>query len=447
MRHLRRTSRAVVVGTLVASLLNLSPIGARAGDDEHLRQGTPIKHVVVIFQENVSFDHYFATYPHAANLPGESVFTARHHVPQIDTLLNAGLLAPHNPNSVQPFRLSRARNDTCDQDHGYTDEQAAMNGGKVDRFVETVGVGGPGCADYGVGRGLVMGYYDGSTVTALWNYARHFAMSDHFFNTTFGPSSPGALNLIAGQTGGAIPADLSTPFGADSIAGAVISDPQPFFDDCTTRDNVMMTGRNVGDLLNARNISWGFFQGGFKPTTPATFAADGRVITKATCATSHIGSDGKPKGDYIPHHQPFQYYASTSNPHHLPPSSVAAIGHTDQTNHQYDLSDVLLAPGRANLHRRDAEPTAGAAGVARHGGLHHLRRLRRVVRSRRPAHRESLHDRAGRLDLRRRLAVARRSEGPLRLRAPPAAAGHLAVRAQELYRSRRHRPELDPALH
>ena len=279
MRHLRRTSRAVVVGTLVASLLNLSPIGARAGDDEHLRQGTPIKHVVVIFQENVSFDHYFATYPHAANLPGESVFTARHHVPQIDTLLNAGLLAPHNPNSVQPFRLSRAQNDTCDQDHGYTDEQAAMNGGKVDRFVETVGVGGPGCADYGVGRGLVMGYYDGSTVTALWNYARHFAMSDHFFNTTFGPSSPGALNLIAGQTGGAIPADLSTPFGADSIAGAVISDPQPFFDDCTTRDNVMMTGRNVGDLLNARNISWGFFQGGFKPTTPATFAADGRVTS------------------------------------------------------------------------------------------------------------------------------------------------------------------------
>jgi len=174
-------------------------------------------------------------------------------------------------------------------------------------------------------------------------------MSDHFFNTTFGPSSPGALNLIAGQTGGAIPADLSTPFGVDSIAGAVFSDPQPFFDDCTTRDNVMMTGRNVGDLLNARNISWGFFQGGFKPTTPATFTADGRVITKATCATSHIGGDGKPKGDYIPHHQPFQYYASTSNPHHLPPSSVAAIGHTDQANHQYDLSDFWDAAAAGKL--------------------------------------------------------------------------------------------------
>src|SRR3989442_11096164 len=252
MRHLRGTSRAVAVGTIVASLLNLSPIGARAGDDEHLRQGTPIKHVVVIFQENVSFDHYFAPYPHAANLPGESVFTARHHVPQIDTLLNAGLLAPHNPNSVQPFRLSRAQNDTCDQDHGYQDEQAAMNGGRLDRFVETVGVGGPGCADYGIGRGLVMGYYDGSTVTALWNYAQHFAMSDHFFNTTFGPSSPGALNLIAGQIGGGNPADLSTPLGGDSIARAALTDPPPFFYDFTTCGKMMMNRRHVRALLKPK---------------------------------------------------------------------------------------------------------------------------------------------------------------------------------------------------
>jgi phospholipase C len=348
--HLRRMSRAVATVTAAACLLNLSPVVAGADEDDgYRRPETPIKHVVVIFQENVSFDHYFATYPHAANLPGESVFTADHQGPRVNNLFNARLLAPHNQNSVQPFRLSRAQNDTCDQDHGYTDEQAAMNEGEMDRFVETVGVGGPGCADYGLGRGLVMGYYDGSTVTALWNYALHFAMSDNFFNTTFGPSSPGALNLISGQTGGAIPADLSTPLGVDTIAGAVISDPQPFFDDCTTRDNVRMTGRNVGDLLNARNVTWGFFQGGFTPSTPATFAADGSVVTKAKCVTSHIGSDGKPKGDYIPHHQPFQYYASTSNPHHLPPSSVAAIGHTDQANHQYDLSDFWDAVAAGNL--------------------------------------------------------------------------------------------------
>ena len=335
-RPLSWLSRAVAFMTATATVL--SPILAHA-DEDHRPGSTPIKHVVVIFQENVSFDHYFATYPHAANLPGESVFSAKHPVPHVDNLLTAGLLAPNNPNSVQPFRLSRAQNDTCDQDHGYLDEQRAMNGGAMDRFVETVGVGGPGCFDYGLGPGLVMGYYDGSTVTAIWNYAQHFAMSDRFFNTTFGPSSPGALNLISGQTGGAIPADLPTAFGPDTVAGSVISDPQPFFDDCTTRDNVMMTGSNVGDLLNDKGITWGFFQGGFKPSTPATFAANGSALTKAKCLTSHIGSDGKPKGDYIPHHQPFQYYASTANPHHLPPSSVAMIGRSDQANHQYDLSD------------------------------------------------------------------------------------------------------------
>ena len=64
----------------------------------------------------------------------------------------------------------------------------------------------------------------------------------------------------------------------------------------------------------------------------------------------NIGSDGNKKGDYIAHHEPFQYYASTSNPHHLPPSSVAAIGHDgDQANHQYDLIDFWAAVDASNM--------------------------------------------------------------------------------------------------
>jgi len=47
--------------------------------------------------------------------------------------------------------------------------------------------------------------------------------------------------------------------------------------------------------------------------------------------------------DYSPHHEPFQYYRSTANPKHLPPSSVAAIGSTDQANHQYDSTDFDTA--------------------------------------------------------------------------------------------------------
>jgi phospholipase C len=52
---------------------------------------------------------------------------------------------------------------------------------------------------------------------------------------------------------------------------------------------------------------------------------------------------GPLKSDYSAHHEPFQYYRSTANPDHLPPSSIAMIGRTDQANHQYDMSDFYAA--------------------------------------------------------------------------------------------------------
>ncbi len=52
-------------------------------------------------------------------------------------------------------------------------------------------------------KGQVMGYYDGNTVTAMWNYAQHFAMSDNAYTDTYGPSTPGALEVVSGQTNGA----------------------------------------------------------------------------------------------------------------------------------------------------------------------------------------------------------------------------------------------------
>ena len=110
----------------------------------------------------------------------------------------------NNPNAINPFRLSRLQAPTCDQDHNYGHEQQAFDQGLMDLFPATVGQGASSfCADtftYGKGKGLVMGYFDGNTVTALWNYAQNFAMSDNSYGTTFGPSTPGLLNLIAGNT-------------------------------------------------------------------------------------------------------------------------------------------------------------------------------------------------------------------------------------------------------
>ncbi|MBA3721768.1 MAG: alkaline phosphatase family protein [Parachlamydiaceae bacterium] len=281
---------------------------------------TPIKHLVVIFAENCSFDHYFATYPHATNAPGEPPFKFKKNTPTINGLQNSLLTA--NENKVNPFRLGRDQAATCNPSHSYTSIQKCAHAGLMDKFVENDATCG----------NIVMGYYDGNTVTALWNYAQRFAMSDNFHSTTFSPSSPGAINLISGQTHGTIPGNLVVGSRIYTIQGTLIDDADPFYDDCSKNPKVEMRLTNVGDLLNKKEISWGWFHGGF-----------------ADCSATHIGSDGKPIADYIPHHEPFQYYKSTSNPKHLPPTSVKMIGYQDQANHQYDLIDFWKAAKINNI--------------------------------------------------------------------------------------------------
>src|SRR5579863_1525077 len=171
---------------------------------------TPIKHLVVIYDENVSFDHYFATYPSATNPAGEPSFNAQRGTPKVNNLANANLLT-NNPNftnplngtnAANPFRLDRTQAATADQNHGYTAEQQAYDGGKADLFPLHTGRGSPGGVGAFSTRGQVMGYFDGNSVTALWRYAQHFAMSDNAYGETYGPSTPGAIEVVSGQTNG-----------------------------------------------------------------------------------------------------------------------------------------------------------------------------------------------------------------------------------------------------
>jgi phospholipase C len=396
MRHLVKSRSATAIGVTTLALLAIAiavavssaRTGAKAGGDPGSGTSTPIKHLVVIFQENVSFDHYFATYPVAANPGGEMLqgtgimaptFTASATTPTgINTLASAGLLAPSNPNSVQPYRLTPGQAVTCDQDHGYQAEQQAFNGGLMDKFVEYTTK--DSCNGLYGAPGLVMGYYDGNTVTGLWNYGQQYAMSDNSYSTTFGPSTPGALNLVAGQTHGVrsydpITRQLTTTPDADTMrvpdangVGTVINDPEPAWDDCSSTAHPVagMDGTNIGDLLNAKGTTWGWFEGGFRPTTSAADASDGR----AACGSVHTNVGGVTSPDYIAHHEPFQYYESTANPHHLPPSSTDMIGKTDQANHQYDMTDFakvvdsdsmpevsfLKAPGYQDGHASYSDP-------------------------------------------------------------------------------------------
>jgi phospholipase C len=407
---------AVAAATVVL-VSGATTAGSAEGRDA---SATPIQHLVVIYQENVSFDHYFGTYPQAANTDGQR-FVAGRTTPSVNGLTTSLLTA--NPNAAQPQRLDSSVTGqlTCDQDHNYSDEQKAFDGGKMDRFVESVGTGSGSKSPEGspCDSKIVMDYYDGNVVTAMWNYAQHFAMSDNSFGTTFGPSSPGALNVISGDTGNvdtgheannpsvATAAAPNADLTADGTGGfSLTSDAQPFWDDCSTRDAVAMNGKNVGDELNAAGLSWGWFEGGFRPSTSfadalaatghtgqqtATFIPDEfrtagfqnsvpNSSNQGICDAVHpvgvaLGGTGQwgYKDDYIPHHEPFQYYASTANPHHLSvptnargrdtlaglseigrdtQSYVGGVPQFDTPNHNYDMSDfdqLVAAIGSGDL--------------------------------------------------------------------------------------------------
>src|SRR5580704_13817912 len=237
---------------------------------------TPIQHLVVIFNENISFDHYFGAYPYATNPGGEPRFVAAPNTPTVNGLSNALLNANPNLNTANgtgaanPFRLDRSQAVTNDQDHDYTAEQLAFDGGLMDLFPLNTGTAGPPPSGSGVTQtnGLVMGYFDGNTVTAMWNYAQHFALNDNSYGTNFGPSTVGVINLVSGQTNGIaqnFPTTSTASEVADGNGGFTLnSDRDPFGDICSSKSStVQMATRTVGDIMSSDGITWGSFMGGF----------------------------------------------------------------------------------------------------------------------------------------------------------------------------------------
>lgn len=448
---------------------------------QRIPTSTPIKHVVVIFGENIAFDHYFGTYPNAANTDG-TPFQAARNTPKVNGLDHK--LLTDNPNAYNPKRLTHEQALTCDQNHNYGAEQAAFNGGKMDKFVEKTET--DKCTGQPVlfgEPGLVMDYFDGNTVTGMWNYAQHYSLNDNSFDANFGPSTPGAINLVSGNTHGVQAVNpvthepVSDAYAVQSPdangVGTMINDPDPAWDDCsdknhTSTDNLAtMHGRNVGDLLNQRHVTWGWFQGGFRPT--------GSANGYAVCGTTHANIGGAAAVDYSPHHEPFQYYPSTANPKHLPPSSVQAIGQTDRANHQYDIADFndslqayfdargefpegpgvpgrsrgLLGPaGRAAVRGQRSQQDPAVPRLALDGDRPGVRRLGRLVRprlvpgdqrfSRRFAGPGRLHgeeDDTGRL------------RGPLRLRPAAPPDGDFPVQQGEPRRPHTDGPDLGTEVH
>jgi phospholipase C len=359
MRTCRNFNAALRVLASTAGFYSLFGAGLAGAGNPGADAATPIEHLVIIFQENVSFDHYFATYPVALNPPGEPFFRAEEDTPSVNglgTLVEgapSGVLLTDNPNAnnhandpnaINPFRLGRSQAPTCDQDHNYGHEQLAFDQGLMDLFPLNTGADGSSFCDaafaYGKGKGLVMGYFDGNTVTALWNYAQNFAMSDNSYGTTFGPSTPGLLNLVAGNTYPATPSASSTKVVPNNSGpGSLVGDLDPPGDVCSSGITVQLGGKNVGDLLNAKRVTWGAFMGGFDLNIVNPNGTTGCQRSSPAAPSNNSPTTA----DYIPHHAFFQYYPSTANPMHIRPKSLATIGTSNDggANHQYDLHDFF----------------------------------------------------------------------------------------------------------
>jgi phospholipase C len=381
---------ATELAPVVNLIENVTSNAKKAGgiDPNTLKTKTPIKHLIVVLNENRSFDHYFGTYPNAINPEGEPIFEPAKNTPRnINNLLSSPALLDNNPNAnpnvvpsngatvtqpsnganaANPFRLDRTQADTAGQNHSYGPEQKAYDAGKNDLFPLDVGSGTAGAAGAFGTKGQVMGFFDGNTVTAYWNYAQNFAMSDNAWGDTFGPSTPGLLEMFAGQTNGMVPgvgtSGNELPDGQGGFT--LIGDVDPTFDICSRGTSVSSTAKNIGDLLNAADIPWGSFYGGFNLQTINDNGSSGcsgvnsQGVVTANAGRSHVSAvTGRTVNDYIQHHIWTQYFASTANPNHLRPTSTKAIGYTnvpgtnkiDPANHNYDLNDFFTTVGSGNF--------------------------------------------------------------------------------------------------
>jgi phospholipase C len=154
-----------------------------------------IKHIVVIMQENRSFDSYFGTYPGADGIPGLAGNPGK--VPCLPD--------PRTKKCVRPYH------DTADRNSGGPHGEAAANsdiaGGKMNGFQRQARIGSaaacrvnpdvPGCS-FSSSAPDVMGYHDASEIPNYWAYAHHFVLQDHMFESVNSWSLPAHLAEVSG---------------------------------------------------------------------------------------------------------------------------------------------------------------------------------------------------------------------------------------------------------
>jgi phospholipase C len=255
LRLAAESARLGVICVFIACLIALSalPRSANAATGEF-----PIKHIIVIVQENHTFDNYFGTYP---GVNGLSNSTAMPTTPGGNSTLRPYLLT----SSV----LSKNLNNS------WTAAHEAYDGGKMDGFVSAQD-----------GSNVTMGHYDYHLIPYYWDYASQFVLMDNFFTSVMGPSLPNHVYLVAGQSGGLT---IDSRFGVFNFNSSDVKDSTFEFP-------------SVVNELEADNVSWRYYAGfygvlnNWNPLPAFASVRDNQTLIKNVVETAQFISDVKSNG-------------------------------------------------------------------------------------------------------------------------------------------------------
>jgi phospholipase C len=199
-----------------------------------------IRHVIVIMQENRSFDSYFGRYPGADGIP------MRHGVPTVCSP------DPRTGVCVRPY--VDHRNSNGGGPHSYTNSPADVAGGKMNGFLAQAETAkklcfnrtDPACANSL--RPDVMGYHTKSDIPNYWAYARHFVLQDHMFEQVHSWSFPSHLFLISGWSANCrIPSNPMSCHSALTPPLATSDNPHPY------------AWTELTWLLHKHHVSWAWY--------------------------------------------------------------------------------------------------------------------------------------------------------------------------------------------
>jgi phospholipase C len=225
--------KAVLLATVLFLLcaIGLPRVSAQTGKN-------PIQHVVVMMQENHSFDNYFGTYPGANGIAGAKPLP----------------LKPNQTGIFRPFALNSAvlPHDLC---HGSECSLASYDNGRMDGFV------------YSAGTNLTMGYFDNHQIPYYWDYASQYVLMDNYYSSYMGASLPNHIYLMEGQ--------------AEGVS--------------TNLKRLTLNATNIVDELQAGHVSWNYYSqnyfSGWNPVSAFASVRDNAALEKHILETSSFSQD------------------------------------------------------------------------------------------------------------------------------------------------------------